>query len=48
MGDIPLGCGVWRWMNLPIERPALLNLQRWFDALAQRPAYQKTVMHPLS
>ena len=33
VGDIALGCGVWRWMALPIERPALPNLQRWFYAL---------------
>lgn len=48
MGDIPVGCGVWRWMALPIERPPLPNLQRWFDALAQRPAFAKTVMTPLT
>jgi glutathione S-transferase len=48
MGDIPLGCGVWRWMALPIERPPLPNLQRWFEALRTRPAYAKIVMHPLS
>ena len=48
MGDIALGCGVWRWMGRPIERPALPNVQRWFDALAQRPAYRKVVMQPLS
>ena len=22
VGDIPLGCGIWRWMAMPIERPA--------------------------
>jgi glutathione S-transferase len=48
MGDIALGCGVWRWMALPIERPPLPHVQRWFDALARRPAYQKTVMLPLT
>lgn len=48
LGDIPLGCGIWRWMALPIERPALPNLQRWFEALAQRPAYKAIVMLPLS
>ena len=46
--DITLGCGIWRWMALPIERPSLPNVQRWFDALAQRPAYKKVVMLPLS
>jgi glutathione S-transferase len=48
MGDIALGCGIWRWMELPIERPALAEVQRWFDSLARRPAYKKVVMLPLS
>ena len=48
MGDIALGCGIWRWMGMPIERPAMPHLQRWFDALAQRPAFRKVVMQPLS
>jgi len=48
MGDIPVGCGVWRWFALEIERPALPNLQRWFDLMRQRPAYQGTVMLPLT
>lgn len=48
MGDIPVGCGIWRWMSLPIERPALPNLERWFTQLGERDAYRKVVMHPLS
>ena len=48
LGDIPLGCGIWRWMSLPIERPALPNVERWFEALQQRPPYKKIVMHPLA
>ena len=48
MGDIPMGCSIWRWMSLPIERPRLANVERWFDALTQRPAYKKIVMLPLS
>lgn len=48
MGDIPMGCAIWRWMELPIERPKLPNLRRWFDTLATRPAYRKTVMLPLT
>ena len=47
MGDIGVGCGVWRWMGMDIERPPLPNLQRWFDLLAQRPAYRTAVMRPL-
>jgi len=48
MGDIPMGCGVWRWYGLQFERPELPNLQRWFDNLRQRPAYQSAVMLPLT
>jgi len=48
MGDIAVGCAVWRWMALPVERPPLPNLQRWFDALAARPAYRRVVMLPLT
>ncbi len=46
--DITLGCAIWRWMAVPIGRPLLPNVQRWFDSLAHRPAYQKIVMLPLS
>ena len=48
MGDIAMGCGAWRWMALPVERPRLPHLQRWFERLAARPAYRKVVMLPLS
>ena len=48
IGDIALGCGVWRWMALPIERPVLPNVERWFATLGQRPAYRKIVMQPLN
>jgi glutathione S-transferase len=47
MGDIATGCAAWRWMALPVERPSLIYLQRWFDTLAARPAYRKAVMQPL-
>lgn len=48
MGDIPMGCAIWRWIGLPIERTELPNLQRWFDNLSSRPAYKKVVMLPLT
>jgi len=48
MGDIPMGCAIWRWMALPIERPVLANLQRWFDTLRERPAYKSVVMLPVT
>jgi glutathione S-transferase len=48
MGDIAVGCAAWRWMALPVERPALVHLQRWFNQLATREAYRKVVMQPLT
>ena len=48
VSDIALGCAIWRWMALPIERPSSPSVQRWFEALWLRPAYQKVVMLPLS
>jgi len=48
IGDIPMGCSIWRWMALPIERPRLPNVERWFGALTHRPAYKKIVMLPLT
>jgi len=48
IGDIPLGCHVHLWMRLPIERPSHPNLERWFERLCARPAYQRIVDIPLS
>jgi len=48
VGDIPVGCFVWRWSNLPIERPALPNLEAWHERLKARPAFQKNVMLALT
>jgi glutathione S-transferase len=47
-GDIPVGCGVWRWMAMPIERTERPNVRRWFDLLSERPSFRKIVMHPLT
>ena len=44
MGDIPIGCVVYRYFNIDIERPALQNLDAWHQQLAARPAYQQHVM----
>ncbi|SHE54529.1 Glutathione S-transferase [Kaistia soli DSM 19436] len=48
MGDIPLGCFAYAWFGLPIERPDLPALTAWYDRLAERPAYRKVVMVPLT
>ncbi len=41
MGDIPLGCAVVRWLNLPLERPHHANLDAYYKRLQRRPAYQQ-------
>lgn len=48
IGDIPLGAWAYRWFNLPIERPKLDHLKRWYDSLCQRPAYRTHVMIPMT
>jgi glutathione S-transferase len=47
-GDIPVGSFVNRWFQMEIERPPLKNLDRWYSALSQRPAYKAHVMLPLT
>ncbi|WP_300073750.1 glutathione S-transferase [uncultured Ruegeria sp.] len=44
MGDIPLGCIAYRYFNVDVERPALLNVYAWYQRLAERPSYQDHVM----
>mgnify|MGYP002382485889 CR=1 FL=1 len=48
MGDIPIGCAFWRYLNLDIRRPKLPNLQLWFQALKERDPFRRNVMLPLS
>ena len=49
MADILVGASAYRWYALDITRPHHLpHLRRWFDGLTERPAFQKTVMLPLS
>lgn len=48
MGDIPIGCEVQRWMRVPIERPAMPNVEAWFARLRERPPFVKFVDQPLT
>jgi glutathione S-transferase len=48
MGDIPMGIAAWRWFELPIERPALPNFERWYTRMCERPAYAKNCMLTLT
>lgn len=47
-GDIALGTLIYPWLQLPIERPSLPALEDWAARLAQRPAYQRSIMTVLS
>src|SRR4051794_15557064 len=36
-GDIVLGCFMWRYSGLEIDKPVFPNIARWFEALKTRP-----------
>ncbi|MBN9046351.1 MAG: glutathione S-transferase [Rhizobiales bacterium] len=48
IGDIPLGSFIHGWFQLPLERPAVPNIENWYKRLKERPAYLKTVATPLT
>lgn len=48
MGDIPIGCAVWRWMNMDIPRADVPNVSAWHERLKQRKAFKDHVMQPLT
>ncbi len=46
LADIPAGTCLYRYFNIPIERPKLPNVERWYAELTERPAYRAHVMIP--
>jgi glutathione S-transferase len=44
MGDIALGYAPHRWFMLPVERPTLPHVERWYGELRERPAYREHVV----
>lgn len=49
LADIVLGAYARRWFGLDgIERPALPNLERWYQRLAQRQGFRKYIDLPLT
>lgn len=48
MGDIPVGCFIYRWYHMPVEHPELPHLRAWYERLAARPAFREHVMLPLT
>jgi glutathione S-transferase len=45
-GDIPIGIRVHRWVLLEAERPRFPNIERWYAALIERPAFQRFSADP--
>ena len=48
IGDIPLGCLVYRWYAIDMPHRDLSNLRHWYDRLTNRAGFQRFVMLPLS
>ena len=48
IGDIAVGAAVYRYLNLPIERPERPAVRAYFERLAERPAFAAHVMLPLT
>lgn len=46
LADIALGLNVWRWYNLPIERPATRHLDAWFGRLSAMPGMRLAAFPP--
>ena len=46
--DIVVGCSVHRWLNLPLERAAHPNLQRYYAELKARPASRQVTGQALT
>ncbi len=44
VADCAIGMAAHRWLNLPINRPELSNLARYYRSLSERPGYQKTIL----
>ena len=47
MGDVPIGPQAHRWFHLVEKRPAMPNLEAWYQRLTERPAFRKNVMIPI-
>jgi glutathione S-transferase len=49
LADIAVGAYARRWLGVEgVQKPALPNLARWFEALSRRPGFQEFVAPPMS
>jgi glutathione S-transferase len=46
IGDIATGTQLYRYFELEIDRPAIPNVEAWYERLSARPAYREHVMVP--
>ncbi|MGF1631135.1 MAG: glutathione S-transferase family protein [Kiloniellaceae bacterium] len=46
LADIAAGMTLYRWYEMPIERPVLPHLRAWYERLCERPAYRKGICVP--
>ena len=47
-GDIAVASAAQRYLNLPIERPTLKNLEAWYARIRERPGFKKWLDLPLA
>lgn len=47
IADLPNGALLHRYFNLPIERPSLPSIERWYTVLQAREAFRQHVMLPV-
>jgi glutathione S-transferase len=46
LGDIAVGSNLYRYFELDIKRPAVPNVEAWYERLQLRPAFREHVMVP--
>lgn len=48
MADIPIGCQIHRWYGLPLARPTLPDLTRWYEDVSSRAAARSVLTLPIT
>lgn len=48
IGDIPIGTVVHRWLHMPLERQPRPHIERWYQAIAARPAAKTALILPVT
>lgn len=48
IGDIGLVPSIFRWFNMPVDRPPAPNVEAWLARMAARPGYEKALQLPVT